>query len=52
VWFASDWHEEPLYLFFNAEEADFIEAACERPDDFKATKYGTVRYKPAYQLHR
>jgi gluconate 2-dehydrogenase gamma chain len=23
-------HEEPLYLFFNAEEADFIEAACER----------------------
>lgn len=23
-------HEEPLYLYFNAEEADFIEAACER----------------------
>ena len=27
---APDAHEEPLYLFFNAEEADFIEAACER----------------------
>ena len=23
-------HDEPLYLFFNAEEAAFIEAACER----------------------